>query len=47
MMTTDIKKPQPKTVQELKDKNFTLYVLDDLNTNKIAIINLAIEESRR
>ena len=47
MMTTNIKKPQPKTILDLKELNFTLYVLDDFSKNKIEIINLVIEEHRR
>ena len=44
MMTTDIRKPQPKTLLDLKELNFSLFILDDLGSLKIEFIKGYLDE---
>lgn len=47
MMTTDIKMPQPTTIKELKQANFTVYTLDDLGRNRQGYVSSRIDPEVR
>jgi hypothetical protein len=47
MMTTDIRKPQPKTTLDLKIQNYTVYTLDDLTGSRIEYLNGVIDDENR
>jgi hypothetical protein len=46
-MTTDLTKPQPKTILDLKMRNYTVYMLDDLTQTRIEYLNGVFDEKKR